>query len=241
MADPPSAARFPTTHWSRVAAAAQATPEARTALSELCAIYWYPLYAFVRRKGHDPEAARDLVQGFFADLLERGDLVAVDRSRGRLRSFLMAACTHYLANRHDQDRALKRGGGQSIASLDAPAAERRYRREPSHVLTAERLYERSWATTVLECVLGRLEAEQAAAGKDRAFAVLGPALLGAASRVPYAKAAETLGISEEAARAAAARLRARYRALLRAEVGSTVHDGREIDEEIRELFAALGD
>ena len=235
MADQRSAARFPTTHWSRVVAGD------RAALAELCAAYWYPLYAFVRRKGHDTETARDLVQGFFADLLQRGDLAGVEPARGRFRSFLMATCSHYLANQHDRARALKRGGGRPTVSLDAPDAEGRYRREPAHELTAERLYQRSWATTLLERVLGRLEAEQTAAGKGRVFTVLSPALLGSAERVPYAQAAATLGITEGAARAAAARLRDRYRALLRAEVGGTVADEAAVDEEIRDLFAALGD
>jgi DNA-directed RNA polymerase specialized sigma24 family protein len=242
MADPPSAARFPTTRWSRIAAAGErATPEAREALAELCAAYWYPLYAFVRRKGHDPETARDLVQGFFANLLQRGDLAGVEPARGRFRSFLMAACAHYLSNQHDRDRALKRGGGQPIISLDAPDAEGRYRRAPAHGMTAERLYQRSWATTLLGRVLERLEAEQAAAGKARAFAVLSPALLGSAERLSYARAAAALGITEAAARAAAGRLRVRYRALLQAEVGGTVDDEAAVDEEIRDLFAAFGD
>src|SRR4051794_3146971 len=150
---------FATTHWSVVLAARdRSTPEARAALATLCAAYWYPLYAFVRRKGLGPDEAQDLVQGFFARLLEKDDLRAVDPAKGRFRSFLMASCAHYLANCRDHDRALKRGGRPPLP-IDADEAERRYGREPAHELTPERLFLRRWATTLLDGVLGRLEAE----------------------------------------------------------------------------------
>ncbi len=233
--------RFPTTHWSRVVAAGdRAAPEARDALAQLCRTYWYPLYAFVRRKGHGPEDAQDLVQGFFAVLLERDALAALDRDKGRFRAFLMAACTHYLSNQIDFRNARKRGGCRSIVSIDGLEAETRYGSEPAHELTAERLYQRRWATTVLERVLAALEAAMQQAGKARLFQALRPALLGDAERVPYARIAAELGISEGAARAAAHRLRNRYRTLLQEEVARTVADPAEVAEEVQDLFVALG-
>jgi RNA polymerase sigma-70 factor (ECF subfamily) len=152
MSDPQAAPRakapFPTTHWSRVVRASDpAEPGACAALAELCAAYWYPLYAFVRRKGYDAEDAHDLVQGFFARFLEKDDLAQVDPSKGRFRSFLMAACSHYLANRRDHDRAMKRGGGRIPIPIDRLEAEGRYAHEPRHDLAAERLFERRRATT----------------------------------------------------------------------------------------------
>src|SRR5271157_5612211 len=167
------ATRFPTTHWSLIArASGQADAAARAALEGLCRDYWFPLYAFARRRSSSPDEAEDIAQGFLADLLERGDLAALDRSKGRFRAFLRAACEHYLANRRDHDRAAKRGGGVTIVSIDRLDAEGRYGREPAHELTAERLFERQWALTLLERVLERLEAERAQAGKAELFARL---------------------------------------------------------------------
>ena len=240
MSEDPSAARFPTTCWGRILQAGDpAAPESRAALEGLCRDYWYPLYAFVRHKGHDPHTAQDLVQGFFAALLEKEVLATIDRSKGRFRSFLMAACTHYLANQRDHDRALKRGGGWAPISIEAREAEGRYRREPSHELTPERLFERRWATTLLDLVLGRLEAELDAAGKGHLFAVLGPSLVGKAEKVVSARVAAELGCSEGAARTAAHRLRARFRDLLREEIARTVDDPADLEQEIRDLLAAL--
>lgn len=237
----PATRRFQTTRWSLLLAArGEGRVEAEEALASLCDVYWYPLYAFVRRKGHDAHAAEDVVQGLFTLLLERGDLASVAREKGRFRSFLMAACSHYLANRADHDRAKKRGGGRLPLSIDRVQAEGRYGGEPAHRLTAERLFERQWALTLLGQVLDRLETEMASAGKSRHFEVLRPALLGSGDRLSYAELGEGLGLSEEAARAASARLRRRYRALLREEVGRTVEDPAEVDEEIHALFAALG-
>ncbi len=236
----PSNAQFPTTHWSQVVVAGNpAEPEARAALAALCGRYWYPLYAFIRQRGHDPASAEDLVQGFFAALLEKEGLASVNRSKGRFRSFLMAACGHFLSNRRDHDRALKRGRGRVFVPIDALQAEDRYRREPAHELTAERLFERRWATTLLEHVLERLGAEPSAAGKGGLFAALRPALLGSVETVPYARIATELGCSESAARLSAHRLRARYRALLRQEVARTLADPDAVDDEIRDLFAAF--
>ncbi len=232
---------FQTTHWSLILAARGGeAAAAREALAALCGIYWYPLYAFVRRNGYDADTAQDHVQGFFARLLEKGDLASVDRGKGKFRSFLMAACTHYLANQNDQRRAKKRGGGKVVISIDRLTAEGRYGREPAHQMTAERLFEKHWALTLLDHVIGRLEAEMMQAGKSRQFDALRPALLGGASRTPFARIAAELGLSEEAARAAAHRLRRRYRDLLREEVTRTVDDPADVDEEIAALFSALG-
>ena len=233
--------QFQSTRWSLILTAREGDrDEAREALAALCGAYWYPLYAFIRRKGHDAEAARDLVQGFFARLLERGDLASVDRAKGRFRSFLMAACSHYLANQSDHDRAKKRGGGRATISIDRLKAEGRYDREPADHLTAERLFEKQWAMALLDQVLGLLEAEMARAGKSRQFEALRPALLGSAERAPYARIAAELDMTEEAARAAARRLRRRYRELLREEVARTLDDPAGVEAEILALFATLG-
>ena len=231
---------FQTTCWSVIFAARDGdAAEAKEAFAALCGAYWYPLYAFIRRKGFDSETAEDLVQGFLARLLEKRDLVSVDRGRGKFRSFLMAACTHYLANQRDHERAKKRGGGRAAISIDRLSAEGRYGREPAHTLTAERLFEKQWAMTLLDRVIERLETEMAQAGKARQFAALKPALLGGATRTPFAQIATELGLSEDAARAAAHRLRRRYRDLLRDEVARTLDDPAHVEEEIADLFAAL--
>lgn len=240
MVDEPSAARFPATDWGRIARAADpASPEARAALEGLCRDYWFPLYALFRRDGHPPEQAEDLVQGLLADLLERGDLAALDRSRGRVRSFLKAAAAHYLANCRDRDRALRRGGGRAIVGLDRDEAEGRYGREPAHDLTPDRLYERQWALTLLGRVLRRLEAEATAGGKAALFAQLRPSLQGDGAAPPGREVAAALGMTEGAVRVAAHRLRARYRALLREEVARSIDDPAAVDEEINALIAAL--
>jgi RNA polymerase sigma-70 factor (ECF subfamily) len=232
--------QFPTTKWSQVVAAGnRAAPDGRAALAQLCAIYWYPLYAFIRRRGYNPEQAEDLVQGFFVTLLEKDGLAALDRDRGRFRSFLMATCIHYLANVRDHERALKRGRGRVVIPFDSLRAEGRYRLEPAHELTAERLFERRWATTLLNLVLNRLAAEMSRAGKSRLFEALKPTLLDKTEKVPYASIAAALGCSETAARVAAHRLRTRYRDLLREEVARTLDDSTSIEDEIRDLFVAF--
>lgn len=234
------ATRFPTTQWSRVARAADpADAGARDALEGLCRDYWYPLYAFARRRGLDPEDACDLVQGFLADLIERGDLSAADRDRGRFRSFLRTACGHYLAHRREHDRALKRGGGRRALSIDRLDAEGRYGREPAHGLTADRLFERRWALAMLEGALARLESEMTVAGKADLFARLRPMLEGGVAAGSYRAIAADSGMTEGAVKVAAHRLRVRYRELLRDEVGRTVADPGEIDAELAELLAAL--
>jgi RNA polymerase sigma-70 factor (ECF subfamily) len=240
MSETHSAARFPTTHWSRVTrAGGRADTAAREALEGLCRDYWFPLYAFVRRRGLSPHEAEDIVQGFLADLLERGDLAGVQQSKGRFRAFLRAACEHFLANRRDHDQAAKRGGKQTLVPIDRLDAEDRYGREPAHEITAEREFERQWALTLLDRVLRRLEDESARSGKTALFDRLRPALQGDQLAPSYRDVATALGMSEGAVRVAAHRLRARYRELLREEVGRTTDHPGGIDDEITDLLAAL--
>ena len=232
---------FATTHWSRVIAARDvASPEAREALAQLCATYWYPLYAYVRRRGHDADLAHDLTQAFFTRLLEKGSLRAADQARGRFRSFLLAALQHFLCNEHDRARARKRGGGRAIRSLDLRDSEDRYRLEPKHDGTPERLFERRWPPTLLDQVLGRLHEEWKADGKASLFEALKPALTGEDSAESYRLVAQKHRLSEAAVKVTVHRLRRRYRDLLREEIARTLDKGGAIDDEIRNLFAVLG-
>jgi DNA-directed RNA polymerase specialized sigma24 family protein len=197
MAGDPTAARFPTTCWSLVVAArGRATPSADEALARLCEAYWFPLYAFVRRKGHGPEDARDLTQDYIARLLERGTVEAADPARGRFRSFLLADCTRFLANRREHDRAAKRGGGIVPLSIDVRDAEGRYLREPSHDRTPERAFERAWALALLEGVLARLRAEYEGSGRVAAFEVLKVALTDGPRTLSHAEMARRVGSTE---------------------------------------------
>ena len=168
MTEPHGPSGFPTTRWGRVVEAAVGdSPEARDALAELCRAYWYPIYAFIRRRGHGPDDALDLTQDFFARLLERNILASADPVRGRFRTFLRAVCSDYLSNRSDRDNAEKRGGGRPVFSIDAPEAEGRYVLEPAHERTSEWLFERDWALTLLRIVLDRLRREYHEAGRRR--------------------------------------------------------------------------
>jgi RNA polymerase sigma factor (sigma-70 family) len=237
---PSSSAQFPTTRWSQVVAAGDgADPVANQALAELCAAYWYPLYAFVRRKGHPPDEAADLVQGTFVNLLERNGLAAVRPERGRFRSFLMTSCAHHLADCRDRDRAARRGGGKAPIPFDRVVAEGRYSAEPVNELTAERLFERRWATSLLDQAVARLEAESSASGKADHVSHLLPTLTGGRSAVPLADIATELGMSVGAVKMAASRLRKRYGEILREEIARTLADPADVEEEIRALFAAL--
>ena len=244
MSDPrastPSKAPFPTTRWSRVVEAGDpAEPGARAALAALCSAYWYPLYAFVRRKGHPPDEAADLVQGTFLTLLDRDGLAAVAPERGRFRSFLMAACAHHLADCRDRDRAVKRGGGAMPISIDRALAEGRYSAEPVNDWTPERLFDRRWATGLLENAVARLEAESTAAGKTALVSQLLPTLTGGRGNIPLAAIAAGLGMTEGAVKMAASRLRKRYGEILREEIARTVADPADVEDEVRALFAAL--
>jgi RNA polymerase sigma-70 factor (ECF subfamily) len=238
---PSDAIGFAATRWTMVFAAADgnASPRAAEAMAELCRAYWYPLYAFVRRRGHDTHEAEDLTQEFFLRLLAKNYLADVERGKGKFRAFLLAALKHFLANEWDRSQTQKRGGGQVFCALDAACAENRYQREPSHDLTPEKLFERHWALTVLEQVLVRLQAEFVTEGRQTLFDMLKQSLTGGQPSPRYAEVAAALGMSEGAVKVAAHRLRRRYRQLLRAEIAQTVAGPEEIDDEIRYLLACL--
>jgi RNA polymerase sigma-70 factor (ECF subfamily) len=238
-ADRPSATGFPTTHWGRVLAVGGEGPCAREALAALCRDYWYPLYGFVRRKGHSPEDAQDLVQGLFAELLGRGALLELDPARGRFRSFLMACCSRSIARHHARERAQKRGGGLIIVPIDRGEAESRLGGEPAHDETPERLFERQWAATLLERVLANVDAEMARSNRRALYERLRPGLLGQDDAPPYREVAAELCLTEGAVKAAAHRLRSLYRKRVREEVARTVADPADIDAECDALLAIL--
>jgi RNA polymerase sigma factor (sigma-70 family) len=230
---------FLTTRWTEVIQAAQTSaPEAAAALENLCRKYWYPLYAYVRREGFSPHDAQDLTQAFFARFLEKNYLAQVDRTRGRFRSFLLASLKHFLANEWDRARAQKRGGGAQIISLDEQTAESRYLLEPRDEASAEKIFERRWALTVLETVLGRLERECADAGKGDQFRELKDHMMANAT-APQAELARRLKMTPEAVKVAIHRLRKRYRALLREEIAQTVSTAAEVDAELRHLLTVI--
>jgi RNA polymerase sigma-70 factor (ECF subfamily) len=213
------------------------TQSAQSALARLCEIYWYPLYAYVRRQGYSPHDAQDLTQDFFARLLQKAWLDDVERERGRFRAFLLAAMKHFLANARDHARAAKRGGGSAPLPLDEEIAEARYQRESAEHVTAEQLFEQRWAQALLAEVMNRLRQEMEQAGKLRQFEALKFSLTG--EKTAYADVARTLGMSESAVKVAVHRLRSRYRELLRLEIAETVSTPEEINDELRHLFAAL--
>jgi RNA polymerase sigma-70 factor (ECF subfamily) len=230
---------FASTQWSLVLrAGGKPGSSARAALEVLCSRYWLPLYVFVRRRVNDAHAAQDLTQEFFTRLLAKNTLAHAEPERGRFRGFLLAALKHFLANESDRARARKRGGGRQLLSLDWEQGESRYHLEPRDERTAERIFDRQWALTLLDRVVRRLQDEYLAAGKTRQFDLLKDALTGRAA-VAYAAVAEELSLSQDAVRQAASRLRKRYRTLLREEVAATVAGQHEVDDEIRALFAAL--
>ncbi len=219
-------------------AAGGASSRAGEAMGELCGMYWYPLYAYLRRRGYETHEAEDLTQEFFARLLAQHFPAGVDRRKGTFRSFLLGALKHFLADQRDRDRAQKRGGGRTILSLDRLDAEARYRQEPARDLTPEKMFEKQWALSILEQVLSRLQAELVAEGKAALFEALKDVLTGAGTS-NYAAIGTRLGISEGAVKVAAHRLRRRYRALLRQEIVQTVAGPEEVEDEIRYLLTCL--
>jgi RNA polymerase sigma-70 factor (ECF subfamily) len=234
------AAHFATTHWSVVLRAGQSDSSvATTALGRLYQTYWYPLYAYVRRQGHGPEMAQDIVQEVFVALLEKKQLATVGPGRGRFRSYLLTAVNHLLANEWHKRHRQKRGGGTLPISLDGLAAEERYRLEPVEAQTPDQLYERRWALTLLDGVLTRLRHEWEGAGKGATFEVLRIFLSGDDDVPGFATVGAQLGWSEGAARVAVHRLRQQYRNLLRDEIAQTVDHPDDADDELRHLLAVL--
>ena len=232
--------RFASTRWSVVAAAGRKdSPEARAALAVLCRVYWYPLYAYARRRLARPDDAQDLTQEFFARLLEKDYLQAADPARGKFRTFLLTAFQRFLAKEHARAAAQKRGGDRRPLSLDFHEGEQRYCHEPADPTTPESLYERRWALTLLEQALARLRQEFTRAGKERLFEALKGTLTGDGTGEPYGRIGRDLGLSEPAVKTAAHRLRRRYQELLRAEVAQTVASPDEVEDELRDLFAAV--
>ncbi len=230
---------FATTRWSLIASIGEAaSDESRDALSLLCQVYWYPLYAYVRRKGHQASEAQDLTQAFFAELLEKDRLQVADQARGRFRSFLLASLNNFITNKWRHDNAQKRGGDHTTLSIDVEAGEARYQHEPSHELTAERIFERRWAMTLLDQTMTRLANEYSTSDKADLFEQL-KGHLGQGTATPYRDVAERLGMSETAVKVAAHRMRKRCGKILREEISHTVDDAGSVDAELQQLFAAV--
>lgn len=231
---------FRTTHWSVVLAAGDsASPQAEAAIEKLCRAYWFPLYSFIRRQGHDAHEAQDLTQEFFCRFLQSQALGDVDPGRGRFRSFLIGALKHFLANEWDKANRLKRGGGKEFFSWDGLEPEEQYRLEPADNRSPENMFDRQWAQTLVSNTLAKLRGEFAGEGTERRFDVLKAFLSGNPEDVSYADAARQIGLSESAVRSAIHRLRQRYAELFRAQVAETVTSAEAAEAEIRHLFAAL--
>lgn len=236
----PGAEHFATTRWSLVTAAAdQDSSSATPALERLCRAYWYPLYAYVRRKGLTAHDAQDLIQEFFYRLIEKNYLTSVDRSIGTFRCFLLASLNHLLANEWDKTRALKRGGGREIISLDRERAEGRFLEEPLVESSAERAFDRGWTLILLDRALSQLRDEWASGGKLRQFDILKPYLSDAADNGDYAALGERLGIKASTIGVAVHRLRQRYREIVRSEIAQTVRSEEELNTEMRHLLQSL--
>jgi RNA polymerase sigma-70 factor (ECF subfamily) len=223
-----------------MAARDKASPESQDALQILCKAYWHPLYAFVRRLGNSPHDAQDLTQEFFARLLEKGWLDAVERERGHFRTFLITALKRFLANEWDKRRAAKRGSGHAMVPLDTAFAEECYLAEADAALSADLLYERRWALTLLERAMGQLRGEYEDGGRGEEFVRLKEYLTAERGGIPYAEIARDLGGSEGAARVAVHRLRKRFREIFRATVAETVSSIEDVDTEMRYVVEILG-
>jgi RNA polymerase sigma factor (sigma-70 family) len=235
----PGAVAFTTTHWSVVLAAQGPSPAADEALEKLCRTYWWPLYGFVRRQGYDPEEAQDLTQGFFALLLERHDLDVVRREKGRLRSYLLVSLKNFLAKARRRELAVKRGEGRALVPLNELLAREHADLEPTDSLTADRIFERRWALTLLEQVLTRLESEYRSAGNAKLFDCLKEFLSDEPGRRSQAEVAAELGMTENALKQAFHRLRQHYRQLLHDEIAQTVAVPGDVEDELRHFISVL--
>jgi len=234
------AAQFPATLWSVVLLAGQSSDRrSEEALATLCRAYWFPLYAYLRRRGKAPADAQDLTQSFLLHLMEKRTLSRVHRERGKFRSFLLASLQYFLADEKDKQQAQKRGGRATFISLDQDQAEEWYQAMPVQTLDPAKVFERRWATTLLDRTLARLETEFAGSGRKERFEQLQVFLLGDPEAISYAEAGKRLGLREGAVKVAVLRLRQRFRELLRAEIASTVADEAEVEEELLHLFATL--
>ncbi len=239
--DSTGAAPFRTTHWSVVLATKAAdSSQAAEALEKLCGTYWYPLYAYVRRKGYSPEDSEDLTQEFFARFLGKNYLARADRQRGRFRTFLLTSLKNFLANEWHRAHAAKRGSHATHIPFDVTDAERIYRLEPTHDLTAEHLYELSWAMSLLQQARARVRQEYVAENKAERFDAAEQFLPGLESGATYAEAARRLGVPEGTLKSDVHRVKQRYRQLLRAEIANTVAHPADIADELRHLMTVLG-
>ena len=242
MTDSPvqSPRRFATTRWSLVVAAGRkSSPDAEAALETLCNAYWFPLYAYVRSRGKNANDARDLTQEFFARLLEKDFLQTADPDRGRFRSFLLTVLKRFLANEHEKEQTLKRGGDRRKLAIDFDSGEQRIQIEPATSATPESIFERQWALTLLQRVLSNLEADYSESGRRELFEKCRVYLTGSAGAPPYAETAEQLGMTEGALKVAVHRMRKQYREKLQEEVAQTVSSEAEVEDEIRSLMTAV--
>jgi RNA polymerase sigma factor (sigma-70 family) len=232
---------FATTHWTVVLAAGKRhTPQSDRALEELCRTYWFPLYAYVRRRGHNKEDAEDSVQEFFARFLAKNYLAGLSAERGRFRAFLLASLKHFLINEWKKSQRLKRGGGEKILSLDWQTADTKFQVAATNEPSPDKVFDREWALALLAKVIERLQTECEADGKTKLFEQLKIFLTVGKGAWSHADAAKNLGMDETAVRVAVHRLRKRYRILLREEISQTLTDATDVDEEMRALFGAFG-
>lgn len=235
-------ARFATTQWTLVLAAGKCgSAEAEEALARLCSLYWYPVFAFIRRRGHSFEEAQDLTQSFFARIIEKQDLAAADRDRGRFRTFLLSACQHFLLNERDRSLAQKRGGGLTPISIDLAVAEGRYQSSLGRAETPEQLYDRQWCLALLDSVLDTIEEKYRAAGNQALFNRLRVFLTMDDDTATHAEAAADLGMTPAAVKVAVHRLRRRYRDALRRRIAETVDSDAAIDDELRHLMRIVSE
>jgi RNA polymerase sigma-70 factor (ECF subfamily) len=231
---------FATTHWTVVLAAGQRrTPQSDTALEQLCRTYWFPLYAYVRRRGHAKADAEDLTQAFFTRFLEKNYLAGLSAERGRFRAFLLASLKHFLANEWDKSQAQKRGGGGIPLSLDWETADTKFQVAATSEPSPDKAFDREWALALLAKVIERLQSECVTDGKAKLFEQLKTFLMAGKGESAQGEVARTLGMEEGAVRVAVHRLRKRYRALLRDEISQTLADESQVDEEMRALFGAF--
>ncbi len=232
--------QFATTRWSIVLSAGHtSSPDSSRALESLCETYWYPLYAYVRRRVPDVSEAQDLTQAFFAELLEKNYVGSAKPDLGRFRAFLLTAFKHFLSKEWEKAKAQKRGGGRSPIPLDFESADSTIRIEPASGLTAEQFYDQQWAIALLGLIIEQLKAECERSGKKKLFEELKGFIIGDHPGTTYGKVAKKLNMTEAAAKKAGSRLRRRYRELLREEIAQTVEGPAEVDDEIRNLFTTL--